>query len=639
MGLNIPDIIKPSFPQRPIYYSESPASPPQNQHPTIQPIDQLKEAGIRAFDPTSRAQRARYAGTPFHQVQRFLTQVIRGRHLETGSRMTNGVRFRLSETSDFGLDYNKARDHELFEDHGHGHERRVMKWISDILNNSSELHIKDRRLIFGLALFGDHDRDQLATEIRNVARKQKGLPEFDPKWTHGPAGGYMELATVKHLAKESGISLKSTKEIAFIASAMIWLHDEPEKLDKSLVQTEIEDGRKPYEKLPDGTHRIFRGDELLQAFEKGVDLLSLRPSQLAEIVWRMKTKDKKGRETEFVTLETPHGLDPVFEKEFTGELSAIALGEYYRLGDKDMEKLDQEPLPLQNINAEFRRGFVIATRIAEFADLLDKVVPASEAALRKLAVGIATKRQFFKRGVIKRVEEEEGNLPPEVDSDAGRADWERRQLHIRIASHEGQKSQSLSESDYVNKLVDSIGISSLIAEKRIGTMIMEGNEGKIEDFVRQTYDNQLLLLSDKLLRKASLVLVSVEQSPQDHISEAIQQLKSNGAQDYAKRLEYLLTKNEALVVNTIDSLRKKPGGIRQYPYEEIEELQNACNYFLRKDYLLTDEQIRAYEEEATTQTDIEYPFSSYYSAGTPENARTIMYHPHQTRRGKQQVAA
>lgn len=625
------------IPRRPLYYIDAPLDPISSRpaFPQIPGRDKADERLIRVLDPSSKAQRERYDGDPDENRLRLASSVERGSILELGNRVVNGTRFAMAEKTRFGLGLSEIRNDVRFADHGHEHERRVMKWIADILVNGHELHLQDPGLIFALAQFNDHDNDQLITQARNSARKKEGLPALDSKRGHGPAEVLRQYATVQFLADEAGISLDAAKELRYLSGALILLHDEPEKLDRCLAQTEIVNGRKAYNDLGNGQHELLHGEELMQALNEGVDLLTLRPSQIAEITVIMK-RQKNGVDTGFVTDKTPHGLDEPFELIFADQLNTITQGDYFRMGDASKGEVGQEPLPLsfQDLNSDdFREQFTIAMRIAEFADLMDKVIPTEEAALRKLTVEKSTRIPFYRPQFMESVLTKDGIVDDAEDSDVRRTDWELRHVGERLQRQPGQKSQPLSDSLYIRRLAESIGISGLMAQKRIGEIIMRGNEEEIEQFITDVYDRQLSLLAQKYLKRANLELPHNGESLSERIEQVIGALRGNNKVDYAERLAYLEGKNRLLVEHTMNCLRSKPDHridnegkphVRQYSSEEIEAFKAEQDKLLQHEY--TQEQIEAYlngQEKKTL-----YPFETVLSSGSPWDARTYRRHPH-----------
>lgn len=609
-----------AIPTRPTHlYEEYSPTQPTNIHPPIPASYTQLEHAIRNIDPSHQRQRARHAPDDQALQERLARDNFHGVYLEVGSRIRNGVHFSLQEQTAYGQLHQEAREHEDLRDHGHEHERRVMKWIRELVINSPELHLESPRILYALALFEDHDADQLDTEHRNLTRKDK----LDPKLGHGLAGGLRMLALAEKQAKEAHITYTSALDNAMIAGAMVYLHDNPDQLDKALLQTERTDGRKAFEILPNGNHRILRGEELINAYEQGVDLLSLRPSQVVELTRWKKSTDKKGRQSGYITDTTPHGLHPAFEEEFMRELAALESGEY----------ADRLLFDGQEASAQLRQEFTVATRIAQFADQLDMVIPFREALMRKFWVPIAQNRAYFQPNIADRVLKQTGNLPSESDSDAGRGLWEVHTLSQRIQGLPGQQSQSLVESSYISQLVGKLQVAGILEQKRAGTIIMSGDQDAIANMIEDTFTTQLLLIGDKMLRRADVLNVSNIQTPPILIEDAIQALTITGNTEYADRLAELRDKNEHAIAHTLQCLKAKPGGIHTYSADDIRAFRDFCDQLLMTDHGLTHEQIAQLERDVRGKATLELPYTTYYSLGEEGAARTF------TRRARRTQAA
>lgn len=400
--------------------------------------------------------------------------------LDLHHKRANGLRAALITNnanpnllSPFGLNLTYAMNHSDFTDHGIPHVRRLHAVMDQIILRVPELRHSESimRWLPSLELFPHyHDMDQVMTMYRNKEFKRLGIDKkLEPKAAHGLAAAVMTMALYKRYNEESGMTrtdLTRSKEICKAAALMMVKHEEPDKINKALSAFDENGNGKMLGTDARYDKRINSGTwltNLVWDFDANmVDMFSLSPSQLIEILRQKKAQ--KG----FVDLESPIGLDPQFEREYSKELAELSI--------------DNDSL-IPEISAEQRKSFTLATNVAVFADEVEMIYPPYPSIVRSLKTDVSKKRSWWNSqatvdSMLKAFTEQGGNLAKTSDlaSDSYRLLWESWNImeKTRKAKEHDVKEFHLETTPYVNNIAGEHVLMRLMAVHDFGEKIMNG---------------------------------------------------------------------------------------------------------------------------------------------------------------------
>lgn len=548
--------IELSLPRMAQYITEQPIS---STLPTLPLRHAAKETLIAVADPTRVVQRMRISDAGLlGTLARIPAEVRKKLIMETGSRIANGVRLGLLDT-DYGIMHHKAREHAQTKDHGFEHDRRHAKWVRALYEHSPNITITQTEIALAMPLFSPfHDANQLDISYTNLTAEKS--EKFRPKDAHDFAGALKTLSYRDRYAKEAGVSQDSARVIVGFAAAMMLWHDEPAILAVVQEQTAQPNGRKAYDYDLKGHRIMLHGDALIQRVEEGIDVLSLSPRQIAELTAFYKQQANP----KFVSESTPHGLHPRFEKDFADALLSV-------------EADDVPLLERARVTDQTRQEFLVAQKIEVLADQLDMVVPFGEGLLRMFPLEISRNRPLSEPNMRERVLGAIGN--PIIDSDLGRKLWEIRTLTDRIAD------PILLKSPSIRKIIADVQVRSLLEIKRIGAILMRGDETEIQQLVEQMQFAQLPSFAEKVLSKAHLPRRRFNgDNPFAYataIAADLQDLDDTQTKQMGDRLQTKIVELQGGVMQVMDSLKdaRKNGteGLHTYSAEEIAQFEELCD--------------------------------------------------------------
>ncbi len=529
--------------------------------------------------------------------------------MEIADRAANGLRVALTrdvrdekQPSVFGKIFKNAYDNPALSDHNHEHIRRQERWFETMLLNIGEL--RHSHSIFdwvdsGL-LFSMHDADQLLTLQRNL---DEGT-HLDAKKGHGLAAAIMLLALHKRYAIERKTSVHNAWEICAGTALMAMKHDKPEEFVQAMSGM-----NQAFTLGADGVRTLLTGDALEQAFNKNeLDLFSLSPSQLLELLRRVKAKLGiiKAGDT------ASYGLHPAFEMEYAGELASLA-------GNHD-------PL-IRDITPEGRRSFRLTAEACVQADVLEMVSPPEESIFRTLNTQIAKSRPFFRAEdldtLFQRITDSQGNIGLEGDSNVRRMYWEL--MHI-----EHMPESLVTTSPYMKRVNQDHAVMGALLFQDIGARIIRGDYSDLD----RVFMARKLQLTEKALKKANMSLseriVLMRRMKQGDMEPVLSHLKRLGQTPLATRLAEKIRHLDVEMTSIYEGLTQKPDmdgvGIPKYNEEDVRkflELSDKVIGQLCEKYHIKPKELKRYKSKvASGKFSAMIPYSTYDSMGT--SPRTLV---------------
>ncbi len=409
----------------------------------------------------------------------------------------------------FGLDLTYAMNHRDFTDHAIPHVRRTHRVMDQTILNVPELRHRASidRWLPALELFPhNHDVDQVLTLMRNKSLKremteQGRLDEYDnlqldSKAAHGLAAAVMTMALSGRYREEAGMSpvdASRAQETANTAALMIMKHEWPEKLDEAFSPTYAGNRLKHQ-----GSHERYSGKRglgrLLRDFDKNnVDLFSLSPKQVIQILGYKK------RAAGFVSDDNTYGLHPSFVKEYRKELDALA---------RDTRPLLPGLSGTDEASTDARETFVLATKVAVFADEVEMIYPPHPSIMRSLKTERSRKRPFWRKGataeaMLREIEAQGGNYSGDLSSDSYRLLWEAWDMIHKTERAMKRQSEGggfdLTTAPYVEKVTREHVLMRLFALRDFGVAVLTGESGPV---VGQIYGKRKESLMKKALKRS-----------------------------------------------------------------------------------------------------------------------------------------
>lgn len=516
----------------------------------------LKEAFISTFDPTRIAQRLRISDArSFGRLIPRPSEIAKKQTMEISHRISNGLRLGLLDTPS-GRIHHEAREDARTKDHGFEHDRRHFKWVRALVEHSPNIRFAHEDIPLAMALFSPfHDANQLDISYANLSLPKS--EKFRPKDAHDFAGALQTLAYRTRYAKEAHITSEKARSITGLGAAMMLFHDEPSLLAKMQEQTALLDGRKAYAQNLRGQRIMLHGQALIQAVEEGCDVLSLSPRQISELTRYYKAK----ADPRYLT-DAPHGLLPQFERDFADELALV---------DSDDQPLCENP------SLAMRQEYLMANKIEVLADQLDMIVPFGEGLIRMFPLEVSRNRPLFEPNIQDRVLKIEGN--PTIDSDLGRKLWEIRTLADRIAD------PILMQSPSIRKIIAEVQVKSLLEIKRIGAIIMQGDETATRSLMEQIQYAQLPAFADKMLDKAHVphrrftggnskeYAIVIAENMQLSSNPQVQKM---GERLHAK-IQELQNGVDLVMEGLTDERKTGTNGLTTYSPEDIRQFEDLCD--------------------------------------------------------------
>lgn len=522
--------------------------------------------------------------------------------MEIADRASNGLRVALrrdyrneQNPSIFGGIFTKAYDNPALSDHNHEHIRRQERWFETMLLNIGELrhsHSIFEWIDSGL-LFSMHDADQLLTLQRNL---DEGT-HLDAKKGHGLGAAVMLLALHKRYAIERKTSIHNAWEICSGTALMAMKHDKPEEFVQAMSGM-----KQAFTVDVDGIRTLMTSGVLEHAFNKNeLDLFSLSPSQLLELLARIKSKHGFIREGD----NDSYGLHPEFEKEYAGELADLAR--------------NHDPL-IRDITPEGRRSFRLTAEAAVQADVLEMVSPPVEAIFRTLNTQIAKSRPFFRHedieATFERISDTQGNIPVGIDSNVRRMYWEL--MHI-----EHMPESLVTQSPYMKRINEGHAIMGAIIFKDIGSRIMNGDYSDLD----RVYTARKQQLTEKTLKKANMGLSQrmflLGRMQEGDEGTVVTHLRKKGHIQLADRLAEKVEHLDLEKASIYEGLTHKPdvheGATPAYQEEDVQKFQELSDRVIEalcEKYRVTPKELKRYKSKvASGKFSSMIPYSTYDSMG------------------------
>lgn len=305
--------------------------------------------------------------------------------LDIGELRANTLRHRMKHAAWHGGNPYESRfwmglDAGLLSDHGHHHSRHAEKLVEKGVGEyfdtyPDEFDDQDPETLHdfsALMLFPYyHDGlDQQVTAVRNIDYIINRKPfNLLVKKGHAVAAGVMMMALVDEYAQACGIDQTEAWNIVSPAAVMMMRHDEPEKLEKTFAQRNIETE----------AQLSLHGSELLRLFEADeLDLYHLTPAQYIEILTMQKRPH--GFIGDFGEEGVSrYGLSPEFEAKYGDILDNLAVEDHPILPDLSQKR---------------RERLKTLTEIAYFADMGDMICPWNMQFCRTLRTDYSKRRPF-----------------------------------------------------------------------------------------------------------------------------------------------------------------------------------------------------------------------------------------------------
>ncbi len=478
----------------------------------------------------------------------FHTDMEKG-HLKSGGFRTEllwheNITDRKWYKSTFGFDYTYAMNAYKWKNHAYAHVRRMRRIAEEAVLTIGRLrHGKETSIgqwLNAWEIFPSfHDADQLLTMLRNERIKHTYPNDYkdkllDAKAGHGLASAIMVMAMASRYQKAAGIvELERAKRFTKEAALMIMKHDKPEELEAAFSDYFIDPDspqgeprliRKYNARDPRYTNPVEGIQNLVYDYNHNrVDLFSLSPKQLILIL--RETKKQKG----FVTIDTPNGLYPEFEKEYRQQL----------------EELEKDNTPIfSDISGDERSSFKLATEAMVIADEIDQIYPPYESITRSETTEKAIPRIWYAKKASAQqildtlIDPLTGNLLPgdveivdpndvsnPYNCSIRRLLWEALN-NAKAAKTRKEKgliqadgSYSLAETNHVLDIRKTNAIMRLAAIEKISESVY-GSDSTFP-IVAAIFNRRKNALANKAIKKAHLPKGAIEDRSPERIAELI----------------------------------------------------------------------------------------------------------------------
>ncbi len=537
----------------PDVYIPRPPDYDSSSSPLTGPV--FDEMRIRALNEGHRQDRQQMLGLPVWQdpiraARLLVSDVTKGTIIETGQRIAGGVRLRLVEETEYGIQHEEARQGD--SPHNWDHERRLFDLVEHILVQP-EISLSDPLLYIIPSLWIlNHDGDQLDSETSEDPLRIKNA-----KHVHDYAAALQVRVLTERLVQEGRMTQDQARLLTGATSALILYHDTPQIQQRLLDAMEREGSKKPYEiieaqvKQPDGTivierwrkymtpEDLIRNLETAQTTKETVDLLSIPDWLLARMVRYKKSHNVNGEEINvFITPETAKtsfGLNPTYERNFRSELDDIAElpedaidgreGVYVR--DDIAVAAERELVPDRLLTLRSRIDIAFLGDLLRTADFFD-MAPPKLGFVRKVQVPLNKGRSFYRPTDRANIDRGVSKLPQNEDSFIRRSVYETMDILKQIRRRPGQKRPSLDKIKYVRDMalklheanIDMMcnlaepfvrGNPHYIVEEEIGGKKVKRETSPIEEIVRDALIPEL----DKMVEKIQNNAATKHLSPQE----------------------------------------------------------------------------------------------------------------------------